>query len=321
MAFWAGIDEAGYGPVLGPLVVAATAFNVPGPPREGRLWELLGDSVSRTFEAADGRLIVNDSKCVYTPARGIRALEEGVLVFLGCRGGFPATASELLSSLLHPACEMTDGCPWCEGVRDIPLPLESNTSALASKAAVLGEALRRSGVELAHARASIAQPLEFNRVVRRTGNKALLLFQKSGLLLQGLWEMTRQQEVFVLVDRHGGRRRYRRLLRDVFPHCECDVVREELGNSVYRLRDRQRIMWVAFKDQGDSLALPVSLASMVAKYVRELYMRAFNAYWQGRMAGLAPTAGYARDGRRFLRDIAPVIERDGLDPDGLVRGR
>jgi ribonuclease HII len=154
-----------------------------------------------------------------------------------------------------------------------------------------------------------------------TGNKSYLLFQKCGLLLQDLWEMAANEDVFVLVDRHGGRMRYRKLLRDAFPHCACDIAKESAGESVYELSDGSRRMTVTFKEKADSLALPVSLASMLAKYVRELYMHAFNAYWQGRLEGLRPTAGYATDARRFLRDIGPLVERDGLNASALVRGR
>ena len=321
MALWAGIDEAGYGPVLGPLVVGCTAFNVPDGPRNRTLWGLLGDAVSRKSVPADGRVVVDDSKVVYTRARGIRMLEEGVLTFVGCLGAPPDSVGRLLSSVLSPADAMTDGSLWFDSVGSIPLPLASNASALASKAAVLAETLRGSRVQFVSARISIVLPGEFNRIVSRTRNKSYLLFQKCGLLLQGLWQMAAGQKVHVLVDRHGGRQHYRTLLRDAFPYCACDVLREGAEESAYHLSDENRTMWVTFQESADRLALPVSLASMFAKYVRELYMHAFNTYWQARLEGLRPTAGYARDARRFLSDIAPLVEREVPDTSTLIRGR
>ena len=78
-------------------------------------------------------------------------------------------------------------------------------------------------------------------------------------------------------------------------------------------------MTVAFKERADSLALPTALASMLAKYVRELYMRAFNQYWQARKPGLRPTAGYARDAGRFIADIKPLLDGEGVELRRLVR--
>ena len=297
-------------------------FRVPGAPKEGELWRLLRDAVTRSRRKADGRLVVDDSKKVYSTARGIRRLEEGVLGFLGVLGACPACAGELLSATGHGDAPVTDGSPWFEGVCAIELPLASNRSALASKCAALSEACERTGVLLVEARLSVVLPREFNIVVGMTRNKSYLLFQKCGLLLQRLWRLAEGgEEAFVLVDRHGGRYRYRKLLRDAFPDCACDVVKEAPDGSVYRLSDRDRNMWVAFKEKGDQLALPVSLASMMAKYVRELYMNAFNVYWQGRLGTLRPTAGYAPDARRFLREIMPLVEKDGLDHSALVRRR
>jgi hypothetical protein len=46
-----------------------------------------------------------------------------------------------------------------------------------------------------------------------------------------------------------------------------------------------------------------------------------NRYWAEAVPGVAPTAGYARDGRRFLHDIGTRLVELGLDRDLLVRRR
>ena len=60
---------------------------------------------------------------------------------------------------------------------------------------------------------------------------------------------------------------------------------------------------------------------MISKYVRELLMGCFNAYWLREVPKLAPTAGYYEDGLRFLRDIRPHVQRLGIREDLLVRQR
>lgn len=64
---------------------------------------------------------------------------------------------------------------------------------------------------------------------------------------------------------------------------------------------------VQFRSEAEEAHLPVALASMTAKLVRELAMGRFNRYWSGRMPELKPTAGYVKDARRWLDDLDGVL--------------
>jgi hypothetical protein len=63
----------------------------------------------------------------------------------------------------------------------------------------------------------------------------------------------------------------------------------------------------------------VALASMTAKYVRELAMHAFNTFWSERVPGLAATAGYPVDAKRWLAEAADAVRAAGIAHDGLWR--
>ncbi len=78
---------------------------------------------------------------------------------------------------------------------------------------------------------------------------------------------------------------------------------------------------IEFRTSGESAHMPVALASVFSKYVRELLMVAFNSYWSGQVEGLKRTAGYYRDGLRFLKDIEPAIRSLDIDRRMLVRAR
>jgi hypothetical protein len=58
---------------------------------------------------------------------------------------------------------------------------------------------------------------------------------------------------------------------------------------------------------------------MAAKYIRELSMHAFNAFWASRIPGLRPTAGYPTDAVRWRRDAAVAIEEASVSADDLWR--
>ena len=76
----------------------------------------------------------------------------------------------------------------------------------------------------------------------------------------------------VVVDRQSGRTHYRPLLAEVFPTARLAVLDESPRRSVYRLEDGARRMVVRFEVDADAVHMPVSLASMIAKYTRELLM-------------------------------------------------
>ena len=60
---------------------------------------------------------------------------------------------------------------------------------------------------------------------------------------------------------------------------------------------------------------------MLSKYTRELMMLLLNRFWTERVPGLAATAGYYTDGRRFFGEIQEAAGRLGIDKDLLYRSR
>src|SRR5438105_11486199 len=103
MPWQIGIDEAGYGPNLGPLVMSVVACRMSLVKRD--LWELMDGQVRRHGDEDDGRLLVADSKLVFSPAKGLRCLECSVLAFL-CGGGrfVPRRAGYCVRDLMEAVC-------------------------------------------------------------------------------------------------------------------------------------------------------------------------------------------------------------------------
>ena len=78
MALLVGIDEAGYGPLLGPLVVSAVALEVPEGLLRADLWDVLGKAVSAQKRGLAGRLLIADSKKAYNRKKGIDPLRRSI---------------------------------------------------------------------------------------------------------------------------------------------------------------------------------------------------------------------------------------------------
>ena len=90
MLIYAGIDEAGYGPMLGPLCIGATVFRVRDhDPEAGApdLWRLLRGAVCRKRSDRRRRIAVDDSKKLKAvesaKTHPLQYLERGVLAFCG----------------------------------------------------------------------------------------------------------------------------------------------------------------------------------------------------------------------------------------------
>src|SRR5438128_11064 len=116
MPWVVGIDEAGYGPNLGPLAQAAVALHLPDDDLGG--WETLKSSVRRSHEDDDGRLLIDDSKKVYAGGDGLDDLERGVFAADGRkRIGF----GKFLASLCVADCLDGLTCEhWYESDHRLP---------------------------------------------------------------------------------------------------------------------------------------------------------------------------------------------------------
>jgi hypothetical protein len=327
--FVGGVDEAGLGPILGPLTIGFGVFAVPEPDVD--LWRMLERAVSQAPDRRETfRIFVADSKVVFdrTP-KGEERLEACALAFLAHVAPSrraPASPLELLGRI--PAVLRGDGGllrePWIPFLVD-RFPQFVGAEKLARSVDLLGEAALAQRVETVAAGTRVVPVTELNASLARTRNKARTHWDLSAGILRLLWDDHARDGLDLLVDRHGGRMRYEPLLRETFPEASVVTLAERKARSSYRLRERAsgegRRMRVEFAERAESASLPVALASCLAKHARETCMRGFNAYFGSLQPGLRPTAGYLPDGRRWLREAQPAIAASGLPRSALVRER
>ena len=178
-------DEAGYGPKLGPLVVAATAWQVPG---ESVNMEQLSDLFSPMQVprlCGDCQVVVDDSKAVYKATGNLDVLHAVVSASHHWCGSVETTLPAQLPRLAADDLESIRRAPW--------LGLLGESEFLSRS--VTGELLqqwRSNGIELCDVKARVITAECFNNQCASGCNKADLLSESTlGLVRK-------------LIDRLGG---------------------------------------------------------------------------------------------------------------------
>ncbi len=279
----AGIDEAGYGPLLGPLAVVGTVVETDD-------WAALTAAL-----AAHG---VKDSKTVHKSGN-LTPLARVVVPGVEWLTGFPVETAADLFAVLGESPDVRAELPWMAGAEALRLPSFEAWEDLPATPRGCG--------------GHLVQPRTYNAERRAGTNKADLEWKRVGELLTRF--DGRPQET--VVDRLGGRRYYADLLRDRFER-RVEILGEESSLSLYDVEGHQ----VSFAVGGESVSPLTALASCIAKYARELQMELLNRHWCEKLPWLKPTAGYPQDARRWLYQVGnglaggwrdDLVRNDGED--------
>lgn len=338
MGFLIGMDEAGYGPNLGPLVVAATVWEVSSPTESAidsiDLYRILRGIVTKSI--TEQRIAIADSKKLHQPRKGLRRLEHGLHTVLAAIGQPASCWSALVESCGADPDEHHAHLCWHTGF-DCRLPLDVPAAEIAALAAQLLTHCAAGARPIA-IRARFVFPAQLTELCTEHGNKGAALSHVTvGLLREVMDDINNianpnadansqpptpspQPPVFVVCDKHGGRTFYAALLQHHFPEHWIEPIHELREDSRYEWGSPESRVAVAFRMNGERF-LPTALASMTAKYLRELSMRAFNEFWCARIPGLQPTAGYPSDARRFKQQIEPLQQSLAIDNHILWRSK
>ena len=241
---FAGIDEAGLGPLLGPLNVGAAVISAPASwaashptpsvvPGHPDWWKVLDAVVSADPKDAR-RTVICDSKKLHKPS-SIRPLEESVLTLAAALTNaadpeaaprVPATFAAFVEQVALLSSERWAAVPWYAADRFAAerLPLAALPDRLEVRAIAWRKALATLDLRLEGVRVRPVLAGELNELIERSGNKASAHFVTIGRMLQKLWE--RYPRLHVVVDRQGGRDFYGELLGAQFPDAALEVVAE-----------------------------------------------------------------------------------------------
>jgi hypothetical protein len=241
--------------------VTAAAFEVDQYDRAG-MWRALPDE-----------LRADDSKQIFSRTT-MAAAERDTLAWLAAFGAATGTHADLVRSVCLPI-------PWdipCNGIE--PHICRPDTAALPRWSEVgsdraparIAEQLGAGGVRPLRVRSLAACAGAFNRAVAEPDtNKLRLDFEMMLHLLTEIAEET-GRELTAICGKVGSTRRYGPWL-DGLGRFLWTALEEEPANSSYRISG---LGTVSFVRDADSSHLPVAVASMIGKYLRELAMARLN---------------------------------------------
>ncbi|MDB2686555.1 hypothetical protein N9Y42_05040, partial [Mariniblastus sp.] len=281
---------------------------------------------------SDQRLVVADSKLVYKSSGSIKNLETTVLSFLaaiGSRRSAEQGASEVeldaiprsVENLVSLACPASDwlllGALPAYDFSVVELPLKADPDEILENANRLRDATAAAQIELISIECLPVFPKEFNAGLRSYGNKATLLSNRTLEIVSRLKAMT-NDDLEIVCDKHGGRNKYASLIKAHLTDQPICTGSETKLCSDYSFSDQQRDVVVRFQAGGESF-MPTALASMVSKYVREVFMKAWNQFWIQQIPNLKPTKGYPLDAKRFKAEINELQSRLNIDDQDVWR--
>ena len=319
-----GVDEAGYGPSMGPLTICATAWRVPISFNACEMTRLLEpEFLAKPIKSNSTHVPIGDSKKIHRESLAV----EGLL--LGARfqcfamdGTIPLEWDCCIASFARQDWDRLMKIPWYAGrASRISEKLDKTIldQPVYFRAAI--EKLKSQSIALVSVRMRVVDEIEFNQQVDRTGNKSTLLSEASlALVKQVIAEFANKGEATeVYCDKHGGRNRYQAILTYTFDEEWFGIEIESRGCSRYAAKWDGHAIQIQFKVDGDSI-FPSAAASIIAKWTREELMARLNGYWQANvLGGVAATAGYYVDALRFAKQIEGTALKMGVNRDSWWR--
>lgn len=282
-----GIDEAGYAPLLGPLVVSRVEFDAPD-----------AHSVSEALLSSPHKIA--DSKILFGGRDRLKRLESPVCAFCSPNRTLGEYLGEVAPHNEPPFySDPSLVLPVCSVEQERGFDTDGDVRFFGATSLFLSER-------------------DFNEKLKRTRNKAELLFDTVRIHIEDVLHTT-DDDVLFLIDRLGSRRYYAKHLWEVFRNSP-DALKETRLFSEYLFRENRRRVLVRFSTDADAEEPAVSLSSIFSKYLRELFMICFCGYFSRRLGEEVRVSGY-HDARtkRFIETAKRLLHRWGIEEEEFIR--
>lgn len=330
-----GIDENGLGfrnqRMLGPLVVTATAFRI----KRGYdfnkdfFWNELKKVVSK--DKSDKKsLIVCDSKELFKSnnQKTYKLAESTVLAFYSLLNRkLPQDFdNDFFSEIVFNGQGFLNDCPvdWKSSLCGIATPYnlpawKVETQFIKNISEKLKEVLRRKKIEFIFWKSRIFCPSALNKAGGQNLDKYWLEVQAIGDFINLFLENYEEEISFFSgkIDGWGEKK----ILSCLGERFEILPFPAKEGMDVFTVFHKGKKLKLCFIKSGDKFIFPISLSSIFGKYIREIFIRRINEFFQKFDSSLDWCGGY-RQGRKFdcfLKRVAEIATMERIPQECLLR--
>lgn len=300
-----GVDENGLGPRLGPLVATSVTLQMPRYARSVLCDRGLALGLTDSKETGGfGRMGFTESVALALVKRGAG--------LAGSVDGFLEQVSPRTRSRLRARCpdERTAGQCWAV---DLPLPAFGGDVSYGEQ--LLDQLVGRSSLRIVDVQSRIACAGLLNAKLASGKNKLAVDLELFEDLICAVHER-HGAPLLAICGMIGGIRDYASRLARFEPHRIGELSRRR-GQRRYTV---DGVGEVRFEVDADARHLPVALASIVGKYVREICMRRIGEFYRQESPELKLASGYHDPvTTRFIDATESSRRQLGIAPDCFRR--
>lgn len=246
-----GIDENGYGPLMGPLIATGIA----------------GTSDLESAWLKD----ISDSKKIFTKHDRIKTIEKiSLSLFKIVFNKLPESVFELFEKTEDSKCSYGSIC-W-EKMPEIPV--NNFKDEIDNYTQYLYEFCEKKGISIKSIQSEVLCVKEFNQLCRKNLKKDYINFLQFKKIIEKNQDF--HQEILVKAGKIGGRKNYQSFLKKTMSEWEIETAKEDFNISEYLLKKGINKIILRFVKDVEERSFLAVLAGIYGKYVRELIMTAIN---------------------------------------------
>ncbi len=293
MPYFLGIDENGYGPVMGPLIVTGICAN---------------RDIKKNW--AEG---IKDSKKIFSRnSAGYKKIEEISLAqFFLVFGYLPKNPREFIEKLSFLQCTNKSKNICIENIPpDFSWAVKSDVD---KRIDCFYEFFKKNSLKINDMKSSILCPFEFNNLCNKRIKKDHINFLQFEKIIKHF--LGKYKKISISAGKIGGRNKYLEFTSSTFPFWLSKITKENTDISSYVFENEDRKIHISFIKNIEEKSFIACLSGIIGKYIREIMITGINIS----LGNKEFVSGYReKKTKEFLKHIFAQTHND-IDINCIIR--